>query len=170
MGGLQSLPEREVVRTLRSIVRDRPLDRPVLNDVLAPLGEALGLQYTAAHRLAATVEEDGWDFAYVAAHPRSFELPLRSKYLPFVRGSTLGTGTYNPLRPQKEQRNRVVLLKQISAARDSAARVSPRGASPRARRRGGGPRRARGGALGALQSVIKSSARLSPRWPTMELA
>ena len=42
MGGLLSLPEREAVRTLRSIVRARPLDRPVLSDVLAPLGEALG--------------------------------------------------------------------------------------------------------------------------------
>ena len=123
MGGLQSLPEREAIRSLHSIVRAHPLDKPVLSDVLAPLSEALRLEYAATHRLAPTIEGGGWDAVHLATHPRSFEHTVRTKYLPFVKRSMVGTGTYSPLRPQRDQRNRVVMLGQIKITNSIAEQL-----------------------------------------------
>ncbi len=112
-GEFPSTSERSEIRSLRSIVRAQPLGRPVLDDMLAPLAQALELQYASAHRQVPILDGDGWGLAYVSSHPRPYSSTIRSEYGEFIRTSPQATGSYNPLRPERDQRNRVIFLAQV---------------------------------------------------------
>lgn len=113
MGSGAAASYRKELSELRSLVREHPLDAPILDYLLAPLGDALGFCCGFTYQLAPSLECVGWDFRYLATTPRSYISTVRREYGPFLRTSPTAAGSFHPLRPERSQRNRVLTLGQI---------------------------------------------------------
>ncbi len=67
-----------------------------------------------AHRLAPAADATGWEYRYLTTFPSPFRKGLRP-YWAFLRRSPSASGSYDPLRPERAQRNRVLRLPEIQA-------------------------------------------------------
>ena len=102
---------RKLVQDLRSIIRTAPLRTCAIDTLLPPLVDALHLQHAIAFREAPIVDGHGWDVGLVSTWPSSYASVVRRHYGAFIC-SSMGPWPYNPLRPERSQRNRVLLFRE----------------------------------------------------------
>ena len=100
-----------VVKNLRSLIRAAPLRTSAVDALLPPLADALHLQHAIAFREAPVVNDHGWELSLVSAWPSSFASVVQRHYGGFIR-SSVGPWPYDPLRPDRSQRNRVLLFRE----------------------------------------------------------